>query len=720
MSESTLERRVGELRTGSFLGKHGIRYRMGRDAYLGERYAVVFGTTNRLYDLNIDEAGREAFYRAVYEQVTKLKHPCLVPYFATGVTDGIAWIRSMHTDGVPDWVLKSFQRSKEEVAVGVGEGEETDLFFPTLASLLEQTGGWLEIRERLVILGDIGEALAYLHQQGHVAGSITEGSCFLDKTYRHSEIIAKIRYYGIPGDIGEGVEQNLRDWGQLILNLVKGAAAGVTVAKVDAKLVELAERLLGGGYPNAVDAYEDFCDSVAAVGYRRSDRAAPVETEELSANETPTVAATVSGTVGTGVGEPSTQRRRSSHRHRHHHQPKGRFLNADSNMGQMMLTIFRIMGMFVGIAVVGTAVYYGVRFFEEKNRIQQRITTMRRYSAITVLEDEEVESALSELPQWIELYTEEQLEVASKAGRVAATARWAQVTLMKGEPDAVTAREQAEAILAGQKDALAKEAKTDPITSYWYAYTQFLGLGDAIELKEIFDALTFSISQGNLDAGILYGDWYQVRHAKPTPEDDRLSMVRWRAAFGRPTRWTLTHLEAIERIVSFIRARRGFKADDEALVQLVEQAARAGYAPAVVLMSELHEQGFLVEQDESLALAWLRQIGTTQNINPEIRGEVQYRMAKKFEHGKGTPASKRAARIWYERAAKLEHREAMLALANLCERGEGTEHGASSADEARYWREKAATVEVKPAEKPVVLRLRREDLAEALKTAPEL
>ena len=76
------------------------------------------------------------------------------------------------------------------------------------------------------------------------------------------------------------------------------------------------------------------------------------------------------------------------------------------------------------------------------------------------------------------------------------------------------------------------------------------------------------------------------------------------------------------------------------------------------------------------------------------------------------PASASAARIWYERAAKLGNVKAMLSLAALCDSGVGAEGGRRTPDEARYWRDKAAAT--KPPSPPApVARFTREMLPPA-------
>ena len=63
---------------GTLLGRHGIRQLAGRDPFLGDRYAVVFGTTNRVYDINVasGEPGAATLrdYAAIVEAILRMAH----------------------------------------------------------------------------------------------------------------------------------------------------------------------------------------------------------------------------------------------------------------------------------------------------------------------------------------------------------------------------------------------------------------------------------------------------------------------------------------------------------------------------------------------------------------------------------------------------------------------------------------------------------------------
>lgn len=247
----------------------------------------------------------------------------------------------------------------------------------------------------------------------------------------------------------------------------------------------------------------------------------------------------------------------------------------------------------------------------------------------------------------------------------------------------------AEALLEPQMSRLEVLSLTDSKAAYWYGHVRLLGLCLPPDANEAVLHLQRSIERGNPDAGILMGDWLANRNPSGDAEDDRKALQYWRTAFGNPSKWTSVQADAMARIVLFIRLNRGVKKDDPELARLVESAAGSGYVEAILLISELYDTGRLVAENPSNALSWLRRITTNDSVEPTVRAEAQRRMADMFASGRGTPASLSAARIWYERSAKLGNVKAMESLAQLCETGQGAENDRRDYDEARYWREKA-------------------------------
>lgn len=672
------------LALGTFLGRHGIRQYVGRDPFLGDRYAVLFGTTNRVYDINVASGEPEAAtlqdYAAVVETTAALRHPCLFPYFACGEDDGLVWIRSEHTDGVPDWVTHSV-----EPKVSGASDDETDveICFPTLQSLLEATGGRLAAKDRNLIIGDLAEVLAFLHAHGSFAGAITPETVFLDHTYRHATLIARLRYYAFPASAAtDATSRNLRQCGELIQTLL-AATSPARPGKLDQALTTIASHLVADGtYADGVALYDAICHAFENANVPRSDRFTKQKPHPAAEAKAPSQSSS----------EPdaniAVERRRSS-RHRHHRRHHLRAFNSSSSTGQIVAMVLRIALMFAGIVGVGVGVFLGMKYLEDRERSHMRITSAERYSAITIIEDTPPEVALQGFPERIEDYSREQLQTAADLGEPVAAARLAILTLLD-DPRNPAMRNRADRILELRLTALEHLAKTDPVATYWLGYAWMVGLGGAPDATQAVATLERAIAKGHADAGILLGDWHAARSPTPNPEDDRRAMYCWRAAFGNPAKWTTTQIDAIDRIIRFVREGRGFKNDDADLARLLQRAAAAGHAESILLVSELHEQGLLVEPNDAIALSWLRRLGSNDTIAPALRAEVQRRMADKFAAGRGTPASASAARIWYERAAKLGNVKAMLAPADLCDSGIGAEDGRKTPDEARYWRDKAA------------------------------
>ncbi|MGI5869174.1 MAG: tetratricopeptide repeat protein [Kiritimatiellia bacterium] len=695
MNETPTGGHAEKIKPGAILGKHGIRQFMCTDPVLGDRYAVVFGTTNRIYDINVasGEPGTATLqdYGALVKTTATLRHPCLFSYFACGENDGIAWIRSEHSDGAPDWVTESVPPPPEKPSEETDE-DAPDVYFPTLGSLLEflaSTGNRLAAKDRNLIIGDLTEALSHLHAHGCVAEEISADTVFLDRPYRDSSLVARLRYYAFPETHATGtIARNLRQLGELIETLL-AASDSTRNARLDNALAAIASELVAGRtYADGGALHEAVCDAFKNAREPRKDR--------LDKQQPPPPGETKTAAAPTRPADAVRRRRSTRHRSK---KRDYRAFNSTSSMGQIVGMALRIGLMFAGIVGVGVGVFFGMKHLENQSRSQARITSAERYSAITIIEDKSAEAALQGFPERIDDYSIEQLQTASEHGDPLATARLAIMTLLQDVRDPA-ARVHASQILDPQIEALKRLAQTDPAAAYWHGYVQLLGLDGPPDAPAAIASLERAIAQGHADAGILLGDWHAACGTGPKPENDRRALNCWRAAFGAPAQWTTTQFDAIERIIRFVREGRGFKNDDAALAKLLQNAAASGHAESVLLISELHEQGVLVEKNESSALSWLRQLASNDAVDPTLRAEVQRRMADKFAAGRGTPASAGAARIWYERSAKLGNVKAMLSLAALCDSGEGAQDGKPAPLEARYWRDKAATTVTPEPPKP--------------------
>lgn len=660
---------------------------------LGDRYTVLFGTTNRTYNVNVSYGADAPFTLADYEahltRTSALRHPCLIGYFACGENEDVVWIRSEHADGVPDWVTTSVT---PDGLPAEGQSDE-DVHFPTLRALMDGAGEQISQKDRNLIIGDLAEAIAYLHEHDSYAGVLTPETIFLEKAPKRSELIARLRFYAWPETTTPQHQwDDLRQAGELIL-LLLSASQPTRLSRLDKALVAFAKNLLASD--SVIDGqtfYETVCDILEEHGdfhKPRTEKRVP----SYAADGSELQPFAVPNKIEAAKKEGS--KRHHSPRRRHRNKSKSRHFDSNSATGQMVSAVFRGLLIFAGIVGVGFGVYYSMRYSDERRRENTRISSSMRYSAISIIEDEEEQTKVAQLPADIRDYTPEQLQLASGQGNAIATARLAILTLSENPTDAEVQAEAA-SILSPHMSRLEIIAANDPIAAYWCAYVQLLGIDASADSDQAVARLNQAIAGGMSDAHILLGDWLAKRAPKGSPENDRQAMQHWRTAYGRPTKWTSTHLDAIARIIVFIRSNRGYKLDDAELGELIVHAATAGYLDAMLLVSECYDSGLLLEKNASTALSWLRRIIAHAGIKDAMRAETQRRMADMFAEGRGTPPSLSAARIWYERAAKLGNRQAMLTLAEFCETGRGHEGDKRSPEEARYWRNQAESAPLPP------------------------
>ncbi len=685
------------LHRGSMLGKQTVRHFVSSDP-VGDRYAVVFGSTNRLYDVNISWGPDARFSLSDFEELlartSSLRHPCLIPYFACGEDQGIAWVRSEHSEGAPDWVTTSVESASGRHTGDKSADDENEVYFTTLRSLLDATNGRISNKDRNLIIGDIAEAVAYLQVNGLHAGTISPETVFLDKTFRHSNLIARLRFYAWPeATTPVRLSDDVHQAGELLL-LLLAASDKTKGTKLYKALSDLALLM---GTPGTIATGKEFYDEICAIFEENGEFHKP-RTEKrqvaYAADGSVLEPLAISKTVQVPVAGSSRRHRSDHHRHRKNSQAKRKF-DSNSATGQMLSAALRIGVMFASIVGVGLAVFFGMKHLDNRRRAKTLITSAQRYSAISIIEDESEKVDMSAFPENVLDYTPEQLKTASGQGDAIATARLAILALEENPADPGL-KIEADAILAPSMSRLEIVAMTDPVAAYWYGYVRLLGINSEPDADEAVMHLRRAIDNGYADARILLGDWLANRKPGGNVEDDRQAVQQWREAFGNPTKWTNTQLDAINRIIAFVRQKRGVKDDDVQLAKLLTHAATAGHLDAMMLASELHDSGRIVERSSSTALSWLRRITSNASTPDTLRAEAQRRMAEMFAAGRGTPASLSAARIWYERAAKLGNKAAMLTLAEFCENGKGQENGKRDYDVARYWRDKATSVAPPP------------------------
>lgn len=679
------------LHRGSMLGNQTVRHFVGSDPF-GDRYAVVFGSTNRLYDVNISPGPSAHFRLSDYEELlartSSLRHPCLIPYFACGEDKGITWVRSEHSEGVPDWVTTSIETVSGRPLDGPS-GEDNEICFTTLRALLNATNGRISNKDRNLIIGDMAEALAYLHANKLHAGTLAPETVFLDKTFRHSNMIARLRFYAWPeATTPERMIEDLRQAGELVLLLLAASdkTKGIKLYKA------LSDFALTLGTPSAIRDGKEFYGELCAIFEENGEFHKPrTEKRQVAYAADGSVLEPLAISKNVQVPVAGSERRHRSEHHRHRKKNPGqRKFDSNSATGQMLSAALRIGVMFASIVGVGLAVYFGMKHLDNRRRANTLITSAQRYSAISMIEEESEKVDMSAFPENVLDYTPEQLKTAAGQGDAVATARLAILALAENPADPGL-KVEADAILAPSMSRLEVVAMTDPVAAYWYGYVRLLGISSQPDTEVALTHLNRAIENGYADARILLGDWLANRTPGGNAEDDRQAMQQWRDAFGNPAKWTSTQIDAITRILAFVRQNRGIKDGDVELSKLLTQAATAGHLDAMMLASELNDSGRILENSPSTALSWLRRIASNASTPDSMRAEAQRRMAEMFAAGRGTPASHSAARIWYERAAKIGNKAAMLTLAEFCESGKGEENGKRDYDEARYWRDQAAS-----------------------------
>ena len=108
-------------------------------------------------------------------------------------------------------------------------------------------------------------------------------------------------------------------------------------------------------------------------------------------------------------------------------------------------------------------------------------------------------------------------------------------------------------------------------------------------------------------------------------------------------------------------------------VQLLEQIAEKGYAPAQNKLGFLYSQGHYVQKDPVLAIQWYEKAATAGFTIS------QYNVAEMYRMGIGTNKDERVAFTWYRQAALNGYPLAMLRMAESYTKGEGTKKDMANA-----------------------------------------
>ena len=688
-------------------GKIPVKFKIGNQTVrsftshdpIGDRYSIVFGSTNHLYDINVSFGGPFELshndFAEILRRSSALRHPCLVPYFACGDDNGVIWLRSAHSAGVSAQnTATSGLDDHEELSENELADEDGNRCFTTLRSLLNACGGNLEDEDRNLIIGDLAEALAFLHSNGAYAGTITPETIFLDRVRRHSGMIAKLRFYNWPATATpELIAKDLSQAGEIIALLVgAGNRHGSQTAQ---KLIRLSEQLRS---PLPEMTGMDFLSAL---------------TDTIKLHRTPrhlkkTASDTAKTTIGssTGGADPddagaatgkihhlSHQGREQRRVRRHKKTARSGILDLADDRVKKAVTMFAVILVFAAIILTAFGIYYGVKYFDHRRILYQRLEEPRGFSPVTVL-DAETGKAFTETQINVDYFTADQLQAAVVEGDSAAAARLC-VTRVLEAPSDLQVRAESIAVLTPLLENLESRAQAEPSAAYWRACAIMLAIAGEPDYEAAVSNLQSASSSGHINAKVLLGDWYATRRSVPNTEDDRKALSLWLEASGAGDSETRQNVAG--RIIKFVREGRGFNKGDTAPVDFIRSVATGGTPEAMMMMADVYEEGIYVEQSYATALSWLRDLASNMNAAFYLRSEAQRRMAEMFAVGRGSPQSDTAARTWYARAASLGNAEAMKAFADFLETGRGGDEGESDPEAVKEWRLKAETAAPPPA-----------------------
>lgn len=685
------------------IGNQTIRTFLSRDP-MGDRYSILFGSTNHLYDINVSFGGpfelSHEDFAEILRRSSALRHPCLVPYFACGDDNGVIWLRSGHGGGVPAQHTATMGTDDAgEPVEGELADDEGSRCFPTLRSMLNACGGDFALEDCDLIIGDLAEALAFLHSNGAYAGDITPDTVFLDRVHRHSGMIAKLRFYNWPAKTTpELIAKDLSQAGEIIALLVGDTRRpGSHAVK---KLIKLSEELRS---PPPGMTGVDFLKALTdTANLQRTPRQKnqPYSHAKITAHGTPEPPSDEAGLKETG-GE-THKIRRSSHsshpgavRHRvrrHKKTHRNRVLDFADERVKKAVTAFAVILVFAAIILTAFGIYSGVKYFDHRRILNQRLEEPRGFSAVTVL-DPDTGEVFTRTQLSVDYYTSDQLQTAAAEGDSAAAARMCATRVLTAPSDPQI-RAESIAVLAPHLENLESRSEVEPTAAYWRACAIMLAIAGEPDYAAAIANLKSASDAGHVNAKILLGDWYAAHRSVPNAAEDRRALSLWLEAAEAGD--SEIHPSVTPRIMKFVREGRGFHKDDTVPIDFVRSAATAGNAEAAMMMADIYEEGRYVEQSSPSALSWLRNLASNVNAPAHTRSEAQRRMAEMFAAGRGSPQSDSAARIWFERSAALGNALAMKSLAEFLETGRGSDSGNPDPEAAHLWRSKAETAEPPP------------------------
>ena len=302
------------------------------------------------------------------------------------------------------------------------------------------------------------------------------------------------------------------------------------------------------------------------------------------------------------------------------------------------------------------------------------------------------------------------LASAVAVGEPFAVARDAVADIFKAAPESPSAETaaRADAALAASLPELLDSPPDDIAAAFLRGFGALLALGRPYEPQVAWRELETAANANFPLAAVLYGDLVcggpersvpagvsAKALSRPPFERDAIALEYYRKAADAVDAAPEIREAAKDRIVALLRRAPKLPGADFVAkwAPWLDNTADAGHIPAMAMLAV---PGPFCTNGSVEALDWLRRISRSQASTPAVKAWAQVRMAARFARGVGTPPSESAARVWYERAAKLGNPKAMVRWAEYLESGKGDPNGLKNPDAAEEWYKKVESAEPEP------------------------
>ncbi len=665
------------LTVGDRLGPNRIRRPLGTTV-IGSFYEVTYASTSAVYGLFVlaaDLATDLTVVQRVVQALCEAPHPCLARPYACGCDEGLIWIRSELSTGVP---LKAFDLppapADDPWPLGemvVHAGRLRQLFHGTVP----QEVAW-------PILADLTEALAFLHHTGLQLGPMTTESVVFMPLKHEQGVIAKWAGYGlIEVQNPELARQwtprdDVRSVGAVFRELLCGnfEAPPLTAWPEWTSFLDRTEDTTeDGGFADGSELLEGF------QALLRSKR---IAWEPRKTAEEPAPAP---------GGAPPKSAPHSPRQHQRHKRigTKRGHHSGQSDHGSAPLQIgpaFKMLLLFILIGVIGFAAYWFTSYDVRQRERGYDRSLLHRRGRRTDTGDPAPQTVAS-TP--LDTLSRAELRERHESGDYIATLRLAFWTAQGDDqtgPDLGAGAALARAALARPTATDLDPEQADAEVLYWTGKAFLTGLGTETDAERGEALLRAAAEQHSHPRAMsLLGDYLAFGPGAPTTDRDIAALTLWRQAVDAHPEWNNHAAEVSERAIAFVRRGRGIPRGEGVppLVRWLERLARRRHVSAMLSLGVFSLEGKLVPLNETQAMDWFR--GAAQRGSPE----GMRRMAWMFERGIGTPQSDTSAATWYQRAAEAGDAEAMTLLADLMAEDRGGP-GAGDAAVIAEWRRRAA------------------------------